>query len=460
MKSRSQTTLEKARDINTDLKWYGTFAEIGAGQEVARQFFQAGRASQTIALTISAYDMVYSDIIYGKEKSGRYVCDSRLERMLDKEYDKLLKRLSQERGSKTCFFSFADTVATGSKKSHGWMGVKFQHKVGSEPSEVRLHVRLLDKQRLLQQEALSALGVNLLHCCFYKADDSQDFIESLFDQMKEGSIAIDAIHFKGPVFQKFDAVHLNLSLIEMGWSNAILINTNGEVQDPGEALWDKNIFIQRAYYKPVTKTHLDIAARGVKHFENEFKIKSNDVITLFEFNLNNRFKNENISLYEARQKVQMILALGIPVLVSRFSLFYELKEFMRLMTTKPVAIVIGATQLDKIFDDKFYQNLSGGLLEGMGKLLDDSTRLYIYPHKTKDVCLLTKSFFPKPNIKHIYNHFIENKYIQDIAGCDEIAEFIHSEDIIKMIQKKNTDWKKHVPSQIHVIAQKYLQKLT
>lgn len=456
MNSRSQTTLEKARDINTDLKWYGTFAEIGAGQEVARQFFQAGRASQTIALTISAYDMTYSDIIYGKEKSGRYVCDSRLEHMLDKEYEKLIKRLSQGRGNKTCFFSFADTVATGGKKSHGWMGVKFQPKPGAEPSEVRLHVRLLDKQRLLQQEALSTLGVNLLHCCFYKTAQSQDFIESLFDQMKEGSVAIDAIHFKGNVFQKFDAVDLNLALIQMGWSEAIFINTQGEVQDPGEALWDKSIFIQRAYYKPVTKTHLDIAARGIKHFENEFKIKSSDVVTLFEFNLNNRFKNENISLYEARQKVQMILALGIPVLVSRFSLFYELKEFMRLMTNKPLAIVIGAAQLDKIFDEKFYSDLSGGLLEGMSKLLDESTRLYIYPHKTKEICLLTKSFFPKPNIKHIYSHFLENKFIQDIAGCDEIAEFIHSDDIIKMIKQKKTDWKKHVPPQIHTIAQKFL----
>lgn len=456
MNSRSQTTLEKARDINTDLKWYGTFAEIGAGQEVARQFFQAGRASQTIALTISAYDMTYSDIIYGKEKSGRYVCDSRLEHMLDKEYEKLIKRLSLNRGNKTCFFSFADTVATGAKKSHGWMGVKFQPKPGAESSEVRLHVRLLDKQRLLQQEALSTLGVNLLHCCFYKTAQSQDFIESLFDQMKEGSVAIDAIHFKGNAFQKFDAIDLNLALIQMGWSEAIFINAQGEVQDSGEALWDKSILIQRAYYKPVTKTHLDIAARGIKHFQNEFKIKSSDVVTLFEFNLNNRFKNENISLYEARQKVQMILALRIPVLVSRFSLFYELKEFMRLMTNKPLAIVIGAAQLDKIFDEKFYSDLSGGLLEGMSKLLDKSTRLYIYPHKTKEICLLTKSFFPNPNIKHIYSHFLENKFIQDIAGCDEISEFIHSDDIIRMIKQKKTDWKKHVPLQIHTIAQKFL----
>lgn len=455
---RVQTTLEKARDINTDLKWYGTFAEIGAGQEVARQFFQAGKASQTIALTISAYDMTYSDIIYGKEKSGRYVCDSRLQHMLEKEYEKLIKRLSTERGSKTCFFAFADTVTTGGKKSHGWMGVKFQQKSGGEASEVRLHVRLLDKQRLLQQESLSKMGVNLIHCCFYKTQDPKEFIEGLFDQMKLGSIAIDALHFDGPAFQKFDTLNLNLLLIQMGWSEAILIGSDGQVQDPGETLWDKNIFIQRAYYKPVTKTHLDIAERGVNHFINEFKVKGNEVTTIFEFNLNNRFKKENVPLEEARYKVDMILALGLPVLVSRFSLFYELKEYIRLMTNKPIAIVIGAAQLDKLFDEKFYSDLAGGLLEGMSKLLDQSTRLYIYPHKTKEICLLTKSFFPKKNISHIYAHFIENKFIQDIAGCDDISEFIHSDDIVKMIQKKNMDWKKHVPSSIHSLAQKFLAK--
>ena len=451
---RTQTTLEKALDINTDLKLYGTFAEIGAGQEVARQFFQAGKASQTVALTISAYDMTYSDIIYGKEKSGRYVCDSRLKHMLEKEYEKLIKKLNEVRGNKTTFFAFADTVATATKNSHGWMGVKFQHKIGADPSEIRMHVKLLDKQRLLQQESLSKLGVNMIHSCFYKNADSIDFTQSLFDQIKLGSISVDAIHFEGPAFAKFDPLYVNLSLIQMGLSEAIFINIKGEVENTGDALWDKNIFIQRASYKPVTTTHLDIASRGVKHFENEFKLKSSEVTTIFEFTLDNRLKNEKVSVEEAIQKVKMILALNLPVLITRFPLFYEMKEFIRLASNKPLAIVIGATHLDKLFDEKFYLDLNGGLLEGMGKLLDKSTRLYIYPHKTKDICLLTKSYFPKPAIRHIYTHFIENKFIQDIAGCDEISEFMHSEDIIKMIKAKKTDWKKYVPASIHSLVQK------
>ena len=180
MGERKQTTIEKALDINLDSLWYGTFAEIGAGQEVARQFFQAGKASQTIALAISAYDMTYSDIIYGREKSGRYVCESRLTKMLEKEYSKLILRLESTRGKTTNFFTFADTVATSQNKSHGWLGVRFQHSPQSEPSEVVLHVRLLDKQRLLQQENLAKLGVNLIHCAFYKRKTSLHFFRSSF----------------------------------------------------------------------------------------------------------------------------------------------------------------------------------------------------------------------------------------------------------------------------------------
>ena len=457
---RTQTTLEKALDINTDPVWYGSFAEIGAGQEVARQFFQAGKASQTVALTISAYDMTFSDVIYGKEKSGRYVCDSRVRKMLDHEYKKLADRLGEQRGTKTCFFAFADTVATSSdsksSKSHGWMGVRFQAKPNGPASEVVLHVRLLDKHRLHQQETLSKLGVNLLHSSFYRTKNPDEFLSSLFDQIKEGSVNIDALHFNGDAFKSYDEILLNLKLIEMGWSNAILINQNGHVQNPSDALWGKNIFMQRAFYKPVTKTHLDIADRGMKHFTKEFNLKTNETVCLFEFTMNNRIKNETITAEDAFDKVTLIKALEIPVLVTRFSLFYELKEYIRLATDKPLGIVVGAIHLEKLFDEKFYFDLSGGLLEGMGKLLGRYSRLYIYPHKTNEVCLLTKSFFPKNNVKHIYQHFLENKMIQDIAGCDEITEFVHSKDILDMIKSKKNEWKKYVPEKIHSLVSKKL----
>ncbi len=454
---RAQTILEKALDINLDTKFYGTFAEIGAGQEVARQFFQAGKASQTIALTISAYDMNYSDILYGKEKSGRYVCLPRLDKMLEREFSKLVERLSGTRKD-TCFFSFADTVATsseGSKKTcHGWMGVRFQATPGGAVQEVKLHVRMLDRQRLQQQETLSKLGVNLLHSCFYKTSSQEDFLDGLFDQIKSGSLSIDVVYFTGDAFKKFNENFFNLMLVEKKWSQACLIDSAGKAQNPQDFLWGKSLLIQRGFFQPVTNTHLDIFNRGLDHFKKEFSLKASDVMGIFEFTIDNRVKGTHVSTDEAFKRVQMITQLEIPILVTQFTLFYQLKEFIRNSTTQPLGIVIGATHLDKLFDESFYFDLSGGLLEGMGKLLGRFTRLYIYPHKTNEICLLTKSFFPKPNVKNIYTHFIENKMIQDIAGCDELKEFIHSDDVNKMIKKKDKAWKKLVPEKIHKLIEK------
>lgn len=456
--NRPPTIHEKALDINLDTSYYGTFSEIGAGQEVARQFFQAGKASQTVALTISAYDMTYSDILYGKEKSGRYVCDSRLIKMLDREYVKLIERLKSTRGANTCFFSFADTVATtsqGSQKNcHGWMGVRFQAAADGEDQQVILHVRMLDKQRLHQQETLGKLGVNLLHSCFYKRKNSAEFLDGLFDQIKLGSLAIDVIHFSGEEFKKYDEILFNLNLVEKGWSEAALIDADGKIQNPADYLWNKNLLVQRGFFNPVTNTHLDIFQRGLEHFKKEFAIKQNELLGLFEFTIDNRIRGTRVTSEDCRDRVQMITQLGIPTLVTKFTLFYQLKEFIRHSSTKPLGIVIGATHLDKLFDESFYFDLSGGLLEGMGKLLGRFSRLYIYPHKTAEICLLTKSFFPKPEVKHIYSHFIENKMIQDIAGCDDLNEFIHSDDVNKLIKKKDKAWKKLVPEKLHKLIEK------
>lgn len=457
LQERSPTTLEKALDINLDTKFYGSFAEIGAGQEVARQFFQAGKASQTIALTISAYDMTYSDILYGKEKSGRYVCLPRLEKMLDREYNKLTERLGEQRGQKTCFFSFANTVATGSespgKTCHGWVGIRFQAKPGQSFQQVMVHVRMLDKYRLQQQETLSKFGVNLIHSAFYRRSSPEDFLNGLFDQIKVDAISLDVIYFSGEEFKKFDTIKFNLDLLQAGWAEAIYVDEQGQLQNPGDAIWGKALLIQRGFFNPVTNTHLDIYERGLKHFKKEFSQKNN-VLGLFEFTLDNRLKNTTLSTDEANKRIQMITQLGIPVLITKFTLFYKLKEFMRRLTSEPMGIVVGATHLSKLFDSSFYFDLKGGLLEGMGKLLDEQSRLYIYPHKTNEICLLTKSFFPPANVQFIYKHLTENKMIQDIAGCEELQEMIHSEDVLNLIKKKNVAWKKLVPVKIQNFVSK------
>src|SRR5690349_5626885 len=166
---RPTDTHGKALSINLDQRRYGTFAEIGAGQEVVRWFFRVGGAAGTIAKSMSAYDMAVSDAIYGP--CDRYVCRPRLQSMLDYEHDLNLARLNESRGDMTAFFTFADTVAArnfkGTNECHGWMGVKFQAHPRDQDSQVIIHVRMLDVEATLQQEALGIVGVNLLYGAFY-----------------------------------------------------------------------------------------------------------------------------------------------------------------------------------------------------------------------------------------------------------------------------------------------------
>ena len=249
----SRTTTGKALRVNLDMNIYGAFAEIGAGQEVARHFFQAGRASQTIAKTISAYDMIYSDEIYGKEKNGRYVVESRLNRMLEKECSLLIRRLNEHRGSKTTFFAYANTVATGSAESpkcHGWMGVRFQKKPGAEPNDIILHVRMMDQRRLQQQEALGMLGVNLVYSAFYHSEDPTDFMNFLVDGLKQGQIVIDVIKFSGPAFKHFNNQKMNLELVKRGLAEAVLFGPqtgvgSDAVLNIADTIWGKALLIQR-----------------------------------------------------------------------------------------------------------------------------------------------------------------------------------------------------------------------
>ena len=225
------TTNRKALAINLDEPKYGTFAEIGAGQEVARHFFQAGGAAGTVAKSLSAYDMKFSDAFYGK--SARYVSRERLELMLNREYDLLVQRLEELRGDRSSFFVFADTVAArsfkGTNECHGWMGVRFQTEPKGPPNEVILHVRMLDRENILQQQALGVIGVNLLYGTFYLAKDQDGFVRSLADGLGQGRIEVDMINFAGPLFADVDNRIMSLKLVEHALTNAVLFSPKGEV---------------------------------------------------------------------------------------------------------------------------------------------------------------------------------------------------------------------------------------
>jgi hypothetical protein len=440
---------------------YGAFAEIGAGQEVARYFFQAGRASQTIAKTISAYDMIYSDEIYGKEKSGRYVCESRLNRMLEKEYSLLQRRLSTHRGNKTTFFSYANTVATGSAetpKTHGWMGVRFQKKPGGEHNDIVLHVRMTDRHRLQQQEALGMLGVNLVYSAFYHSEDPTEFMGSLVDGLKKGQIVIDVIKFVGPDLKQFNNKKMNLELVKKGLAEAVLFGPQTGATDSDEVLnisdtvWGKGLLIQRGFYRPITQSHLDVMSKGFEQLKSEIKaqkLKSGDIFPIME--ITSEF---DIDIDEFWHRVQVITSLGYYVLVSNFKYFYEMKRFFRNYTQASLVMVMSARHLQELFDPEKYKQLEGHIFEALGKLLDEQTKLYIYPHKNDELCLTTKSFFPDKKVNHLYRHFIENSQIMDISGCDDTAAYYHSSDVQKMIENKEKGWEKLVPG----LVAEYLKK--
>ena len=414
---QTSTVLNRALEINLNPQIYGTFAEIGAGQEVARFFFQAGKASQTIAKTISAYDMIYSDEIYGKESTGRYVCESRLNKMLDKEFNLMHRRLDATRGANTCFFAFANTVATGDGKkrqTHGWMGVRFQTRPGGPANDIIVHVRLLDKFRLLQQEILGVLGVNLVYTAFTSVHNTETILDSLVANIKEGQVAIDLIRFSGPDLKHVNNHLMNLELVRKGLADAVMFGPKQEIMTISDELFQKSAVIQRGTYRPVTTTHLDVLEKGIQQFKKDFPDEKKTMV-MFELTMQNLMQDGHLQEKDFLDRVTSLCSLGYNVLVSNFFLFYQLKRFLRAYTQKPMVLIMGASHLERLFDEKHYQDLEGGLLEGLGKLTDDKTRVYIYPHKTENSCMTTKTFFPDPKWLPIYQYFLAQKQISDIS---------------------------------------------
>lgn len=455
----TKTTLEKAQEINLDIEKYGTFAEIGAGQEVARHFFTAGKASQTIAKTISAYDMIYSDEIYGKEKNGRYVVKSRLLKMLEKEFNLMQRRLESHRGTKTAFFSFANTVATGSAetpKCHGWMGIRFQTNPGSAPHDIILHVRMMDRFRLQQQDSLGILGTNLIHSAFYHRQSPEKFINRLVDNLKKGQILIDYFEASGPELEHFDNRLANLTLVKMGLSEAVLFGPDQKPQVIADEVFQKALLIQRGHYRPMTTSHMDMMEKGLEQLKldiKSLKLKSHDVATFNEIEI-----SHTSDLNDVLMRIEMLSLLGLRVLVTHFPLYYQMKSFFRKYTQNPMILLMSASHLDRIFSPEHYQNLEGGIFEGLGKLLDGNTRLYIYPYKTEKICLTASVFKPKAKTQKLFEHFLEAGLIVDISGCEKSEVFHHSEEVLQKIVKKDKSWEKMVPSALVPFLHKHKLK--
>lgn len=446
------TVHQKALEINLDSTIFGSFAEIGAGQEVARNFFQAGAASQTVAKTISAFEKRYSDAIYCKEKSSkRYVSRERLEMMLFAEYTELVGLMEETNASGRRFFAFADTVSTLNYKkdniSHGWMGVTFQLHENEPPNQVILHVRLYENDTLLQQNTLGILGVNLLHACYYSWQWPNSFLQSLLDNLATDRLAITMIHMSGPQLSYVDNRLLGVQLVKNGVTNAIMFDRHGNVQEPDDMLYKKNVLIFRGNFRPVTYVGLDILKTSYSLFKKDEDYDKTNTLSLCEITLNNLLSEGDFDERDFLNRVDLLNEMGQSVMVSNFKEFYKLVDYMTQFRIIKLRIAIGIETFKKVMQPKYYADLKGGIVEALGKLFPEHAKMYIYPalDSNKSSIISTQSLDFPAETKHLLRHFIENRKILDIQNVNTRFLHIDSHQVLEQLRNGDETWENLVP---------------
>jgi hypothetical protein len=454
MSTDKLNTGQKALQINLDAKRYGTFAEIGAGQEVARWFFHVGKASGTVAKTISAYDMAVSDAIYGVAE--RYVSRKRLQSMLDHEFGLLLQRLDQARGDRSTFFAFANTVATkqgarpGLEEGQGWLGIKFQTVPRGEPSTIIIHVRLLDWETPRQQEAVGIIGVNLIHAAFYQHIEPARLIGSLLDGLNSQRVEVDMIKFSGPAFNGVDNRLMALQLVEQWLTEAAMFTADGETIIPGELLYKKPVLLERGSFRPLTNPMLDMMERAQEQFVQEPALQGETPVVMFEMTLRQLQVGDAIDHRDFLDRVDTLGALGKPVLISNFFRYHRLLTYLSRHTQKPIGLPIGLVRLRDVLDEKFYTDLPGGLMESLGQLFKNGAKLYVYPSLDKKTGRLftVENLDVAPHLRHLYQHLVDNKFIVDIARYNAGALKIYSGEVLAKIHSGDEALSHLIPPQI------------
>ena len=447
-------TGQKALQINLDAKRYGTFAEIGAGQEVARWFFHVGKASGTVAKTISAYDMAVSDAIYGP--SDRYVSRSRLHAMLDLEFDLILQRLDKTIGDRRTFFAFANTVTTkhiskaGEEGGNGWLGIKFQTTSRSEPSTIIIHVRMLDAETPRQQETVGIIGVNLIHAAFYQHIEPERLIGSLLDGLTSQRVEVDMIKFSGPAFAEVDNRLMALQLVQQWLTEAAMFTADGETVIPSELLYKKPVLLERGSFRPLTNPMLDMLERAQAQFVQEAALQGETPVVMFEMTLRQLQVGDAIDHRDFLDRVDTLGALGKPVLISNFLRYHRLVNYLSRQTQKPIALPLGLVRLRDVMDEKFYTDLPGGLMESLGQLFKNGAKLYVYPSLDKKTgqLITIENLEVAPNLRHLYAHLVENKFIENIVGYNADALKIYSGEVLAKIHSGDEALARLIPPQI------------
>jgi hypothetical protein len=450
------STNQKALKINLDPVFYGTFAEIGAGQEVARWFFKVGGAAGTISKSISAYDMTVSDAIYGHSK--RYVSRERLQGMLNHEHGLNSERLKTTRGDTTAFFAFANTVAArnyaGTNEAHGWMGVKYQTQPRDDDSQILIHVRMLDPTSELQQEALGIVGVNLLYGAFFLHHKPQLLLESLLDGLTTHRIEIDMIEFTGIEFRRVDNRVMSLKLVQLGLSGAAMFGPSGEVLQPSEVLRKKPILVERGSFRPVTKVNIDMIECARKRFASEPEVEGDQIVELMEITMRNLMADGQLNLSDFLARADVLAAVGKTVLISDYFEYYRLAAYLTRYTSKPIAVTMGVGSIIDLFKEEYYAGLEGGILEACGKLFTKDLRIYAYPLRdgaNGQLTTVENAVMSEPQLQHLYNYLVERGRIKQLDNYDQSLLTIFSRDVLRRIKAEDPSWETMVPPEVAAI---------
>lgn len=449
MTSRTVDTHQKALEINLDYSKYGAIAEIGAGQETARWFFQVGGAAGTIAKAISAYDMKVSDSIYGA--SSRYVSRDRLQAMLGHEFNLVIDRLAEHHGAETSFFAFANTVAARSfsrnQDGHGWLGIRFQDQPHAQPSQIDLHVHLLGKENLEDQDTLGRLGVNLIYGAIYFPDNPKLLLASLFDSLSSTQLEVDMIDFTGPAFTDVDNRLMTLWLVQHGLTHAAMFDASGKVMNGSDALYKKAVLIERSRFRPPTKLTVELLDCAQVEFGKSPDVEPQDILVLSEMTLHNLVDGGDIDVEDFLHRIEILGALGKSVIITNYGEYYRLAAYLFRYTQRPIALAMGVPTLREIFNDKYYADLGGGILESFGRLFKNELRFYVAPYIDTESgsTISAENFQVQPHLRHLYAYLLDNRFIIPLDGIKQEYLSIHSHDVLDKIKRGEAGWETMVP---------------
>ena len=448
---RRLTTEEKALKINLTSDIYGCFAEIGAGQEVAANFFKAGGSSGTIAHSQSAYDMKVSDSMYGEAK--RYVCEDRLITMLSTEYDSLKSKLPGKY-KESRFFAFCNTVESlnyhKTNQGHGWVGMRFQLE-NEEPNDVVLHIKMHDNSHKAQQETLGVLGVNLIYACYFHSHDLDEFLSSIVQPLPRDKMEIDMIRVSGPDFEEVDNRIIALNLVKRGITDATMFDLSGSVLQPASALYKKNILLMRGRFRPVTKIHIDMIEKGKKQFLAEEGIDEENVRVIVELTLKDLTADGKISDKDFVDRAELLGSLGYTVMISNYLKHYKMVDYLATIARgRKMGVIVGVYNLQIIFDEKYYENLPGGLLEAFGRGFGHNVKLYVYPANnvdTGDIYSLDNFSIPK-SLEGLLQYLKDNNKLAKFEEYNSKLLGIMSDDVLSKIKVGASSWEEDVPEEV------------